>query len=447
MLPTRFWELSSGTLVAFAIREVSGRRRTFIYNALILLGIALILRAISLSVSVSWFSSVFVVLGSSLLIWSNWSFTFLSKVFAGQPLNFVGRISYSLYLFHWPVFVFGGFWFDLTNTNKSLLLTVTFILSIISYYLIELPFRRQQFTLYWRSIEKALGPVIALIISISGFWIMFDGGGRLYDIGYDDEILPTWRNTTQVRNNDLFDVGKKTARPQFLIIGDSHSNSLSHAYVELANIYNVYGWMASSDGTTLAQRYQYDKPWNRYYQKTEFISSIIELVKEQQITNIIVNCAWTQYIDNSSKLKFYYDDTPVKSNNFQIFKQDFLSTIHQLIDLGCHIYIIEQFPIFDFDLQKLIFSKKLSIDKIPLKLNLYKRFKDIVLNINSQHVTYISTINYFKKDGKFILSNDNKILYRNAGHLSKYGALFILDALIPIFEPIANKKIDHVYLR
>ena len=57
---------------------------------------------------------------------------------------FIGLISYSLYLWHYPVFSFSEILgFESSNINKILLILITFILSMISYNLIEKKFRNK----------------------------------------------------------------------------------------------------------------------------------------------------------------------------------------------------------------------------------------------------------------------------------------------------------------
>ncbi len=89
-------------------------------------------------------AALFPCLGTALVLWAN-----------VQPRNrmmnagaFVGRISYWLYLWHWPVYVFARLWLqaddDMSVGTKALLAPVTLALSLISYAAIERPFRARQ---------------------------------------------------------------------------------------------------------------------------------------------------------------------------------------------------------------------------------------------------------------------------------------------------------------
>jgi peptidoglycan/LPS O-acetylase OafA/YrhL len=82
----------------------------------------------------------------------------VARVLAVTPLRFVGRISYSLYLWHWPVIVLlNG---STTGLSGTALLTLRLATMVggacVSYYLVELPLRRADWSLWWR---RALAPV------------------------------------------------------------------------------------------------------------------------------------------------------------------------------------------------------------------------------------------------------------------------------------------------
>jgi peptidoglycan/LPS O-acetylase OafA/YrhL len=77
----------------------------------------------------------------------SWPKSPLSRLCSLAPLTFVGRISYGLYLYHWPLFLA----LDHAHTGLSGLtlllvrLSVTFVVAVASYYLIELPVRNGRF--------------------------------------------------------------------------------------------------------------------------------------------------------------------------------------------------------------------------------------------------------------------------------------------------------------
>ena len=75
--------------------------------------------------------------------------SFINKyILSSKPFVFVGKISYSLYLWHWPLLVFSRILYP--EGSKSIfakpevMVMIAVILSIVSYYLIENPFRKKK---------------------------------------------------------------------------------------------------------------------------------------------------------------------------------------------------------------------------------------------------------------------------------------------------------------
>ena len=104
----RAWELLAGALLALKItRLIRGR---FLREIVALLGLAMILGAASLPFRGMKFPGAFVLLpclGTWLVIYAGESgSTFVAKVLSLRPVVFIGVISYSLYLWHWPLIVF-----------------------------------------------------------------------------------------------------------------------------------------------------------------------------------------------------------------------------------------------------------------------------------------------------------------------------------------------------
>jgi len=69
----------------------------------------------------------------------------LSVIFSWRPLAYIGRLSYALYLWHWPVFIFcTSERLDINGLALTAVrLAITFALSIASYLLVEQPIRHK----------------------------------------------------------------------------------------------------------------------------------------------------------------------------------------------------------------------------------------------------------------------------------------------------------------
>ena len=94
---------------------------------------------------------------------TSWRTSLLAAVLSLRPLTYIGRISYGLYLYHWPLFL--ALDHDHTGLSGSALLTVrlaaTFVAAALSFHYIEDPIRRGQFAQTWRGLVFALGGAVA----------------------------------------------------------------------------------------------------------------------------------------------------------------------------------------------------------------------------------------------------------------------------------------------
>lgn len=145
MLPSRAWELGLGGMLAVAAAPVckSGRLNNFIA----FLGLLLVLTSVFLLNDSYTFPGRWAlpaVVGAVLLICSGTSRnTVLYRVLSMKPFVFTGKISYSLYLWHWPIIVFYKELVapDISFTAGLVILLLTLILSLLSYFLVEKPCR------------------------------------------------------------------------------------------------------------------------------------------------------------------------------------------------------------------------------------------------------------------------------------------------------------------
>jgi peptidoglycan/LPS O-acetylase OafA/YrhL len=144
LLPARAWELGAGALLALPpLSQVSHARgaRWFAASGLLLIVIGM-LHPVD---SIWWLpAAVPAVLGTVLLLLAgNRAETVITRALRLKPLVFVGLISYSLYLWHWPIIVFSQYYLvrPLTAVEGSLALAAMTACAALSWWFIERPFR------------------------------------------------------------------------------------------------------------------------------------------------------------------------------------------------------------------------------------------------------------------------------------------------------------------
>ena len=150
---TRSWELALGAAIALSLRLRDGVGAGASTVAA-LTGTALIVISLVVINPQTPFPGLIALLpttAAALLIVAGINAeqkTVVATVLAARPMQFFGRVSYSLYLWHWPIIIFAAALVPLSALDGGLRIAVLFALSVTagwaSYRLIEQPFRIHQ---------------------------------------------------------------------------------------------------------------------------------------------------------------------------------------------------------------------------------------------------------------------------------------------------------------
>jgi peptidoglycan/LPS O-acetylase OafA/YrhL len=145
---TRFYSFMIGSFLALFENKIEKRNWTFLTTGIISL-ILLLASFLLLNNYESYmypFGFLAVSIISALLILSVLKSEFFDKLLSFYPLSYIGVRSYSLYLWHFPIFSFLSLIYA-KNIQEAVILgfILSFLISNISYFLIEEPFRRLNF--------------------------------------------------------------------------------------------------------------------------------------------------------------------------------------------------------------------------------------------------------------------------------------------------------------
>lgn len=256
MLPSRFWELLAGGLLANILHLHPQKENDALLNKTMpMLGLFLILHSIiftEFDSSHPGFITLFPVIGTMLIIWFANENELVTKLLSSRFCVSIGLISYSLYLWHYPIFVFFRIddGFD-SNLGKIIAIAITFILSVISVKVLEKPFR---------SVEQAPNKIfiplvvaVALLIAILSCMIIeFKGYPERYTnikffADMTKESINAERKQHQwgICNKDRYVpiCGKiKEGKINILVIGDSIAvdglNILTAAYPQINYLFS-----------------------------------------------------------------------------------------------------------------------------------------------------------------------------------------------------------------
>ncbi len=164
--PTRAWEFAAGGMIAmWPVRRPFAPRVAAIAGGLGLLLIAVASVQYDKNTVFPGWAAVMPVVGAVLVIAAahHAQPVGVSRLLAARPMRYIGDISYSLYLWHWPVFVFMAFAVDQVGPMQSLFgILLSIGLAALTYVLVENPFRFGHATLRRAGVSLAFGVLVSV---------------------------------------------------------------------------------------------------------------------------------------------------------------------------------------------------------------------------------------------------------------------------------------------
>lgn len=260
----RAWELLAGSLLALAVarRWLPAGAGGGAISVLSLLGLAAILGpvvAYGPETPFPGLAAVLPCLGATIIIATGgMARTPVAWLLSLKPMVFIGKLSYSLYLWHWPpiAFVFyktGG----LTMGQGAACVLVALLLSYLSWRFVEQPFRNRA-RISGRMIFTLSAAAMTVFVAVGGFLAVANGlPGRGHPdlLAHDapDAFLHDRRDChfvdiARARSGDVCVRGAAGAAPTIMLVGDSHADAFSPAFFAAAESLGLAGYQYTNAG-------------------------------------------------------------------------------------------------------------------------------------------------------------------------------------------------------
>lgn len=251
LLPTRAWELLFGSILVFVqnryiLRGKWGGGLSIIFIAFILYPIF----SYTEKTSFPGYNALLPVLGACGLIWiGGYSNNIITKFIGNSAFVWVGKISYSLYLWHWPIIVYmkNVYGDVLSFEHKIYAIVFSVLLAWVSTNTIERIFLTKKVAVTKQSMFKYSAAGICMV-AILAFPIIYSSG---LPYRYSPEVLAaeasledfsSYRGKCHIEKNytikyiDKCVFGDLASEPTYAFWGDSHAVELSDALgVEMQN--------------------------------------------------------------------------------------------------------------------------------------------------------------------------------------------------------------------
>lgn len=259
MLPARAGELIIGALAYFSVQRLARFPRV-VAEVLGLIGAALVAYSVAFLSEANGFPGYAAIpptLGAALIILSgSLRRTLVGQVLALRPLVAVGLISYSLYLWHWPVMAFYRYAYGVPDVMGYIVCVLVMIgMTLISYFFIEQRFRVASSTI--RLLPSIRFASLTALLAFASLFVFLTKGAtefikpagylaKLSALDQDTKPAGEFAFNCQMRDFDpatLKDprciLGDRNAPVKTLLWGDSHASQLVGFFKVIAESQHV----------------------------------------------------------------------------------------------------------------------------------------------------------------------------------------------------------------
>ena len=225
LMPTRFWEMSVGCLL-FIVFQKRASIRKFFKKIPPFLFVISIIAVMYLPSSLATLSTVTVVVLTCLLIASLKKQSLTYKILTYPKVIYIGKISYSLYLWHWAILSLSRWTIGIHWWSVPFQLLLIIFLAIASFRWIENPFKHR----IWLNSSRKVFLYISGMLTIVSL-IIFSLGRPLKGKLYTGSLNNKWNISGYGETKIINDL----SLPTIYLIGDSHAGHYGALMTFLAN--------------------------------------------------------------------------------------------------------------------------------------------------------------------------------------------------------------------
>jgi len=446
MLPSRAWELLTGSLMAYfglKYNILDIKKKWLEYLGLILIIIPYLVY--NDKMPFPGLAAFPPILGAVLLIISN------NNILAAKPITYLGKISYSVYLWHWPIYVFSVAT-EPTPIRVFFGLLISFLVSLLSWYFVENKIRNNQSIsndaiIGYFAIITVL--ILILILSLNYYFlnniVLFNKNnssteiekvnlvqtiiGKTADEWVEDNNPTKLDDLTTKSDVELIPIGSNQKKPRFIFWGDSHALALLPGLDLATKKYKYAGLYINKGHVFVGSRRQ---------ESIDSEKAVCEwLYKHKEITEVIIAQYWL---------------TRLKSENDSI---DFINLCRYLESIGKKIIIfsscIETTETLNYLInsnQKFV-ANKYYISKSRYDSRAFYMYKLFTNLTNAKLANIISLQDAFYDGSAYrpfvLLNNRYKTFFYDDNHLNKLGSTYAAEFYGSILDDYLKNNFNTLY--
>lgn len=467
LLPTRGWEIAIGALVAFYFARYPQRQLSRLAQELgSLIGLSLIVYAVFVYSETNPFPSAYTLaptLGTALIILCTTPTTLVGRFLSTKVFVGLGLISYSAYLWHYPLFAFTRHsrLDPLSGQTILTLCSLTLFFAYLSWRFVEIPIREGRYT------RQALF-VAAFVITL--FFISYGTFGHIKNgfVDYFDDPFIKQIETVksdrelQTENARLISANRSVIgalrfgdlqkKPSFVVVGDSHAESLIYAASLIALERQTAGESFSYDNCPPIEISMYIKQNETQKICNSLRRSFFHSLGSQLVPNVIVLASrWTlrmeqtpfdnleggiERVERSQWLNMHSEKIGYKA----ALAKDYKDSVVKMLEKGHQVVLIYPIPEMGWDVPTRV--AKLYRSNSKVEASDASISYEVFNNRNKDTYEALDAIgkhrNLFRVYPEKIFCNttvkdrcvahiNGELLYYDDDHITKYGARLIFE--------------------
>ena len=454
LAPVRAWELLVGVFLALNIFPIwSGR---LLREVASIAGMALIFGSViafDSTTSFPGFAAMAPCFGTALIIQSGRGggpHTLVFRILSHKGLVFFGLISYSLYLWHWPILAFSRSWLETAHLPRAWSLAciiISVLMAAISWRFVERPFRSK--ATFSRAGVFRFSGVGAVVLIFLGVSILTAGG---LPNRFSPEVRDALAGAEDVEENrrdcmgqrvdgDYCVIGAEDTDASAMLLGDSHAAALMSAVGYVLEVREMSGYLASQRACPPLLGVK--RVGARSAKEcARFIDSSLEFIATQRDSLQVVFLAarWPLNVsgvrapgEGGDAVKLGLVSGADDLENPDLVELGLSTLVQRITDMGIHVVILGGVPEIGWRVPATIASAKERGGELPdpptiVDISALHASADEILEIASQsnsRVSYVPIAPLLCKPECQILDG-TKPLYVDDDHLSKHGAHEVL---------------------
>ena len=400
---TRSWEFVAGVGVALAVRSTLVSKLRFMSSACwlfgaILTGIAIRLATVTPSyehgtdTATNTTATVLVVLGTSLVLFGGEFSPLVSRVLTVKPLTTIGDWSYSVYLWHWPIWVL-----LITTFSRGREVTLAaFVLSMMfgwaQYRWIEKPIQ-VGLRLPRVSFVRLVTGFVAISVLVYGLMSLITPAIGKYVAGHKpDEISAHVFDRACGSEEFVLDTARSCvfsaegSTGTAVLVGDSMARSLSDGFVAAANAEALNAYVFGYAGCGFLAS---DSPFSPSQECMTWRKNVLDALSTLSPKIVVITNLSTLY--TQSPLADYTQEGTVGAWGYELTR-----ILDALLPLNAKVLMVQPPPSFEYDIRydiSLLRKNGIQEDREKV-LDRRAKVNEVEVEIAKRYPQMVSVVNF-----------------------------------------------------